>query len=190
MKLPRAAEITAFHDYALAAPGQPARFESGLWEAIETDHWHNGILWEQEALARRRYAPDSEVASNKRAIDANDRKRREAIGRIDKALLDSLRTLKKHPEAKQHSETPGAIIDRLSILAINIHHMRLRAGRAGADPRHVETCRAKQDELSAERDDLAACLDRLLAEAQRGEVYFKLYPRSELHDDPGAGGAR
>ena len=37
MKLPAAAEITAFHDYALAAPGQPARFESGLWEAIEAN---------------------------------------------------------------------------------------------------------------------------------------------------------
>ena len=33
-------------------------------------------------------------------------------------------------------------------------------------------------------------IDRLLAEAQRGETYFKLYPRSEMHDDPRPGSAR
>ena len=174
MKLPAAAEITAFHDYALAAPGQPARFESGLWEAIETDHWHNGILWEQEELARRRHASDSEVASNKRAIDANDRKRREAIRRIDEALLVSLNDVRKRPEAKQHSETPGAIVDRLSILALRIR----------------DSSGAELEALKGERDDLAACLDRLLAEAQRGETYFKLYPRSGMHDAPGPGSAR
>jgi hypothetical protein len=190
MKLPAAAEITVFHDYALAAPGQPARFESGVWEAIETGHWHNGILWEQEELARRRHAPDSEVASNKRAIDANDRKRRDAIRRIDEVLLVSLTETRKRPEAKQHSETPGALIDRLSILALRIHHMGLQAARAGAESAHVESCRAKQQELSVERNDLAACLDRLLAEAQRGETYFKLYPRSEMPDDPRPGSAR
>ena len=86
MKLPAAAEITAFHDYVLAAPGQPARFEPGVWEAIETNHWHNGILWEQEDLARRRHVPDADIASNKRAIDSHNQKRNDAIERIDEAL--------------------------------------------------------------------------------------------------------
>jgi len=184
MKLPAAAEITAFHDYALAAPGQPARFEAGLWEAIETNHWHNGILWEQEDLARRRGVPDSDIASNKRAIDSNNQKRNDAIERIDEALLDSLNAIKKRPEAKQHSETAGAMIDRLSILALKIHHMRRQSERTGVERAHIESCLAKLRKLNEQRDELAGCLDRLLGEAARGESYFKVYRQFKMYNDP------
>jgi hypothetical protein len=184
MKLPAAAEITAFHDYALAAPGQPARFESGLWEAIETNHWHNGVLWEQEDLARRRNVPDADIASNKRAIDSNNQKRNDAIEHIDEALLQLLVTTKKRPEAKQHSETAGAMIDRLSILALKIHHMRIQSERADVDRSHIESCLARLQKLNEQRNDLAGCLDRLLAEAARGESYFKVYRQFKMYNDP------
>ena len=49
-RLPAASEIGQFHDYCLAAPGAPSRFDSGVWEAVETNHWHNCLLWEQESL--------------------------------------------------------------------------------------------------------------------------------------------
>jgi Protein of unknown function (DUF4254) len=184
MKLPAAAEITALHDYALAAPGQPARFESGVWEAIETNHWHNSVLWEQEDLARRRHVPDSDIASNKRAIDTNNQKRNDAIERIDEMLLNFLEKAKKRPEAKQNSETPGAMIDRLSILSLKIHHMRLQAERTDVEPAHTESCLAKLQKLTEQRTDLAACLDRLLAEAARGESYFKVYRQFKAYNDP------
>jgi hypothetical protein len=184
MKLPAAAEITAFHDYVLAAPGQPARFESGVWEAIETNHWHNGILWEQEDLARRRHVPDSDIASNKRAIDTNNQKRNDAIERIDEMLLQFLATTKKRPQAKQHSETAGAMIDRLSILALKIHHMRLQTERTDVERAHIESCLAKLQKFNEQRNDLAGCLDRLLAEAARGESYFKVYRQFKMYNDP------
>src|SRR5258706_16328190 len=122
MKLPAAAEVTEFHDYVLAAPGQPARFKEGAWAAIEANHWHNCLLWEQEDLARRRDVPDSEIASNKRAIDANNQKRNDAIERIDEALLAFLEKTPRKANARQNSETAGAMVDRLSILALKIHH--------------------------------------------------------------------
>ena len=42
MKLPASTEIVEFHDYVLAAPGQPARFKEGkgmekVWAAIEAN---------------------------------------------------------------------------------------------------------------------------------------------------------
>src|SRR3954466_4849300 len=130
VNVPAAADIVAFHDYALAAPGQPARFESGLWAAIETNHWHNGSLWEQEDLARRRDVPDADIASNKRAIDAHNQKRNDAIERIDEALLLFLEKIKKHENAGKGSKMAGAMIDRLSILSLKIPHMRLQAERS------------------------------------------------------------
>ena len=33
------------------------------------------------------------------------------------------------PDSPLHSETPGMIIDRLSILSLKVYHMRLEAGR-------------------------------------------------------------
>lgn len=183
-RLPAAAEIVDFHDDRLAAPGAPARFDSGLWEAIETNHRHNCVLWEQEDLARRQNVADSEIASNKRTIDLNNQKRSDAIERIDEAILSFLQKSTPKEGARQNSETAGAMIDRLSILALKIHHMRLQTERSDVAADHVEECRAKLRRLIEQRRDLASCLERLLAEAQRGESYFKIYRQFKMYNDP------
>ena len=38
--------------------------------------------------------------------------------------------------------------------------------------------------LVEHRTDLAACLDRLLAECERGEAYFKIYRQFKMYNDP------
>jgi uncharacterized protein DUF4254 len=183
-RLPAASEIIEFHDYVLAAPGAPSRFNSGLWEAIERNHWHNGLLWEQEDLARRRNVADSEIAANKRAIDTNNQKRNDAVERIDEILLGELRDVKRSPDARLSSETAGAMVDRLSILALKIRAMRLQTERKDVDRGHVEACGAKLARLAEQRGDLAACLDRLLREAASGASYFKVYRQFKMYNDP------
>ena len=184
VELPKAADIIALHDYALAAPGQPARFQHGVWEPIEANHWHNCSLWEQEDLARRRLAPDADIASNKRAIDAHNQKRNDAIERIDEALLGILKDISPRKNARQNSETAGAMIDRLSILSLKIHHMRLQTERKDVDAGHVDMTRKRLEVLKEQRNDLAACLDRLLDDAARGEAYFKVYRQYKMYNDP------
>ena len=73
----RAADLIAFHD------GLAPRQASPVWEAIESNHRHNGLLWAEEDLARRRNVSDSEIAANKRAIDGYNQKRNDAIERIE-----------------------------------------------------------------------------------------------------------
>jgi hypothetical protein len=188
MKLPKAGKISALHDYMLAAPGQPARFQNGgsepCWEAIEANHWHNCALWEQEDLARRRDVPDADIASNKRAIDAHNQKRNDAIERLDEYLLNLLQDTRPRKNARLHSETAGAMVDRLSILALKIHHMRLQTERTDVDEAHIQKCLLKLKQLKKQRKDLAACLDRLLAEAARGVSYFKIYRQFKMYNDP------
>ncbi len=183
-ELPKAADIVGLHDYALAAPGQPARFKQGFWQAVEANHWHNCALWEQEDLARRRNVPDSEIASNKRSIDAHNQKRNDAIEKIDEHLLSELSSVKKKAHAKQNSETAGAMIDRLSILSLKIHAMRLQTERKDVDQAHIEACQSKLKILNEQRKDLAACLDWLLGEAARGEIFFKVYRQYKMYNDP------
>ena len=172
------ARLVAFHDGKGAAPA------SALWGAIEDNHRCNGLLWKEEDLARRRHVPDAEIAANKRAIDGYNQRRNDAIERIDEALLAVFSSAMTNPDTRLNSETPGSMIDRLSILSLKIHHMRLQTERTDVDRTHLETCRAKLERLREQRGDLAACLDRLLAEAARGETRFKVYRQFKMYNDP------
>jgi hypothetical protein len=177
-------EILSLHDAALASPDRQARVSEGVWGAIEDNHRFNCALWAEEDLARRRNVPDAEIAKNKRAIDGFNQKRNDAIERIDELLLSSLSSVPKRPEAKQNSETAGAMVDRLSILSLKIFHMRLQTQRKDADTAHIEACSAKLARLVEQRTDLAACFDRLLQEAARGEAFFKIYRQFKMYNDP------
>jgi len=174
-----ARQIAEFHDGGCAAA--PA---SELWRAIEDNHRHNCLLWDEEDLARRRNVADSEIAKNKRAIDGYNQKRNDAIERIDERLLKLFSEVQKKTDAKLHSETPGGMSDRLSILSLKIHHMRLQTLRTDVDDAHLENCRLKLIRLNEQRTDLAWCLERLLAEAQRGESHFKVYRQFKMYNDP------
>ncbi len=185
---PRADEITVFHDARLAVPGWAKNgapsFSAGAWQAIEDNHRCNCLLWEEEDLARRQKVSDSEIAGNKRAIDGFNQRRNDAIERLDEALLASLDQVTRKPGARMNSETVGSMVDRLSILSLKVHHMRIQTSRTDVGPDHVASCKAKLERLVEQRDDLATCLDRLLEEAARGEAYFKVYRQFKMYNDP------
>jgi hypothetical protein len=182
--LPQSRDIVALHDAARAAKDLSFEPGSALWNAIRDNDRFNALLWAEEDLARRRNVADAEIAANKRAIDGYNQKRNDAIERIDEVLLSHLEAVPKRPEAKQNSETAGAMIDRLSILSLKIRAMREQAQRSDVDQTHRDTCSAKLARLIEQRQDLAACLDRLLAEASRGESYFKVYRQFKMYNDP------
>jgi len=171
-------ELIAFHD------GLKARPAGQIWEAVEANHRNNDALWKEEDLARRRNVPDAEIAANKRAIDSHNQKRNDAIERIDEILLTHLNDVQKRKDARLSSETAGAMTDRLSILSLKIRAMRLQTVRKDVDQAHVDACAQKLSRLTEQRADLAGCLDRLLAEAARGESYFKVYRQFKMYNDP------
>jgi hypothetical protein len=183
MDFPASAEIVGLHDSALAKAARAAA-DSPLWQAVAANHEHNCALWAEEDLARRRDVPDSEIAANKRAIDSHNQKRNDAIERVDEAILSSLQAVPLQKTARQSSETAGAMIDRLSILSLKVHHMRIQTERRDVDEAHRQACREKLARLAEQRTDLAACLDRLLAEARQGTAFFKVYRQFKMYNDP------
>ncbi|HLX79311.1 MAG TPA: DUF4254 domain-containing protein [Burkholderiales bacterium] len=184
----RARDLTAFHDgrHAVAgwAKSRAAENRGALWQAVEDNHRCNCLLWDEEDLARRRNVADAEIAANKRAIDGYNQKRNDAIERIDEQLLTSFSGVARKPESKLSSETAGAMIDRLSILSLKIHHMRLQTQRTDVTGAHIENCVQKLSRLNEQRTDLAACFDRLLVDCARGECYFKVYRQFKMYNDP------
>ena len=181
-------ELTAFHDACHAQAGWAkagiARHASGVWQVIELNHRYNCLLWDEEDLARRKQVPDSEIASNKRAIDGYNQKRNDSIERIDETLLAALAGSNLAPGARLNSETAGSMVDRLSILSLKIFHMRLQTLRTDVDQAHIENCSSRLARFAEQRTDLAGCLDRLLAEASRGEAWFKVYRQFKMYNDP------
>jgi hypothetical protein len=184
----RVADLVAFHDachseHGWAKRAEP-RFADGVWRALEDNHRCNCQLWDEEDLARRRNVADAEIAANKRAIDGYNQQRNDAIERIDEQLLSALASVERRPDVRLSSETAGAMIDRLSILSLKIHHMRLQTERGDVDQAHRDACSAKLARLVEQRTDLAACLERLLDEAARGSSYFKVYRQFKMYNDP------
>ena len=175
--------LCAFHDEAIAGSAGK-NDDGGAWRHIAENHRNNRLLWDEEDQARRTDVDDAAIAANKRAIDGYNQKRNDAIERIDEALLARIASVAPASDAWHNSETAGAIIDRLSILSLKIHHMRLQTLRKDVDRAHIETCEAKLARLVEQRSDLGAALDRLVTEAARGEAYFKVYRQFKMYNDP------
>lgn len=177
--------VVRFHDRFLAdGTAQPPSGSSELWSWIAENHRCNAALWREEDRARRTDVPDGEIVQCKRRIDALNQRRNDAVEALDSRLVAALELLAPPPESRQSSETAGAIIDRLSILALKIHHMRLQTERTDAGEEHVQRCGDKLATLIQQRIDLARCLDRLLWEARCGAAHFKTYRQFKMYNDP------
>jgi hypothetical protein len=152
---------------------------------IARQHRANFDLWHFEDEARAPGASEAELADVKRSVDSTNQQRNDLAEAMDRALLDWLeaRSL-PNAEAPLHSESPGLIIDRLSILALKIYHTREEADRADAPAGHDDRNRERLAILEEQRADLANCLDALWQETLAGSRRFKLYRQLKMYNDP------
>ncbi|HYQ94312.1 MAG TPA: DUF4254 domain-containing protein [Burkholderiales bacterium] len=188
MKIPGSREILQFHDNWLAQPDwdaeSPAAQAQGVWSHIEHNHRCNCRLWKEEDQARRRNVPDSAIAANKRNIDAFNQQRNDSIEKMDECLLAQLAEVELNAAVRLHSESAGSMIDRLSILALKVFHMRIQTERADAPQAHIETSRKRLARLVEQRTDLAACFGALLGDCLAGRARFKVYRQFKMYNDP------
>jgi hypothetical protein len=164
------------HDAALPAPTPP----TDLAELILQQHRANFDLWHQEDEARDPHATDTAIVAAKRAIDRLNQLRNDLVEHIDERLLSRLPAA--GPGVPLHSETPGLIIDRLSILSLKLFHTEQQLHRSS--PSHRERNRARLAVLTRQRDDLAQCLDLLWADLLAGRRRFQLYRQLKMYNDP------
>jgi hypothetical protein len=156
------------------------------WLSLVTrQHRANFDLWHIEDEARTPGATDAELAEVKRRVDRTNQLRNDLAEELDRTLLACLESQSLlNPDAQLNSESPGMIIDRLSILSLKIYHTREEAERAGAPPGHAERNRERLAILEQQRADLAACLDQLWREALQGARRFKIYRQLKMYNDP------
>ena len=154
-------------------------------QRVARQHRANFDLWHIEDEARTPGATDSRLAGIKRRIDRTNQLRNDLAEELDRALLDWLAPQGlPRPDAPLHSESPGLMIDRLSILALKIYHTREEAVRADATREHVDRNRDRFAVLAEQRSDLASCLDALWRETFAGSRRFKIYRQLKMYNDP------
>jgi len=165
-----------------ADPSDP----KAAWTAlVARQHLANFELWHTEDAARTPGASDADLARVKRRIDDTNQRRNDLSEQVDLSLLAALEAQGlPNPASPLHSESPGLMIDRLSILALKIFHTREELERTDAPSGHVERNSERLVILTEQRSDLAQCLTRLWEETLAGTRRFKLYRQLKMYNDP------
>ena len=153
-----------------------------LDELVVAQHRANFDLWHEEDEARDPDATPEKIVGIKRAIDRLNQRRNDLVERIDRMLLEEAG--EQRAEASLHSETPGMMIDRLSILELKRFHTEEEIARAGSNKEHAQRNRERLAVLKEQRDDLRDALDTLWADVLAGRRRFKLYRQMKMYNDP------
>ena len=164
----------------------PAHTEEGLRGRICDLHRFNFLLWHEEDIARSPDVTDARIAAVKRAIDRYNQARNDAIEKLDDWLIGDLeaRAITAAADAPAATETPGAAIDRLSILELRRYHMREQVERADATPEHRAKAADKLVVLDAQRAHLVTAIDRLLVEIFAGQRPLRVFRQMKMYNDP------
>jgi len=150
---------------------------------VEANHAFNYQLWHAEDRARRQDMGDSYVVEAKREIDFCNQQRNNQMEHMDNYLIKMLQPA-HHEACPVNSEAPGMMIDRLSILALKIYHMREQTLRQDVDDAHIQNCNAKLSQLIDQQTQLAQCLQSLLKESMTKTRTFRVYYQHKMYNDP------
>lgn len=148
----------------------------------EENHAFNYQLWHAEDRARRDDRGFEFVYQAKREIDACNQQRNNRMESMDEYLFVHLKPA-SHEACPVHSETPGMIIDRLSIMALKIYHMNVQAMREDADETHRQQCQRKLDVLKSQHLQLQNCLKELLQQIKDKTRTFRVYHQFKMYND-------
>jgi len=142
------------------------------------------VQWHLEDIIRNPSIDPVEALAIKRRIDALNQERTDMVEYIDAYFLDKYSNVIVRPDAVINTETPAWAIDRLSILALKIYHMRVETNREDVDEAHRATCIERLNTLLTQREDLSDAIERLLEDIAAGRKYIKLYKQMKMYNDP------
>ena len=146
--------------------------------------WIDTVQWHFEDIIRDPNIDPIEALALKRRIDRSNQDRTDLVEQIDSYFRQKYSEVKVLPDARINTESPAWAIDRLSILALKIYHMREQAERQDASKGHKDKCMAKLNVLLEQQKDLGTAIDQLLEDIQEGRKYMKVYRQMKMYNDP------
>mgnify|MGYP001025255844 FL=1 len=145
--------------------------------------WIDTVQWHFEDIIRDPAIEPSAALVLKRRIDKSNQDRTDLVERIDSYFLTLYKDVTPLPEATINTESPAWAIDRLSILALKIYHMRLEAERKDATADHRQKCATKLNVLLEQQKDLSSAINTLIEDIANGKKYMKVYKQMKMYND-------
>ncbi len=146
-------------------------------------NWIDTVQWHYEDIIRDPNIDAEAALTLKRKIDASNQDRTDLVEYIDSYFLNKYQSVEILEGATINTESPAWAIDRLSILALKIYHMREEASRKDATSIHIEKCQQKLNVLLEQKSDLTNAIDQLLADIESGKKYMKVYKQMKMYND-------
>ena len=166
-------------DQPINNPFQKDKFEHLLYHK----NWIDTVQWHFEDIIRDPNIDPVAALTLKRRIDASNQERTDMVEYIDSYFLQKYSAVIVKDNAKINSESPAWAFDRLSILALKIHHMQEEATRAEASQEHRDKCQTKLNILLEQRTDLSTAIDDLLTDIENGNKFMKVYKQMKMYND-------
>jgi len=145
--------------------------------------WIDTVQWHYEDIIRDPNIDPVAALKLKRQIDASNQDRTDMVEYIDSYFLEKYKDVIVSKNATINTESPAWGVDRLSILALKVFHMKEEATRLDASPEHRNACNIKLNVLLEQRVDLSTAIDQLLDDIAKGRKYMKVYKQMKMYND-------
>ena len=146
--------------------------------------WIDTVQWHLEDLIRDPHLDAVEGMNLKHRIDRSNQDRTDLVEQIDSYFRQLFCDVTPNEDATINTESPAWAIDRLSILALKIYHMKEQTMRTDASKEHLEKCADKLSILLEQQKDLSTAIDQLLDDIKAGRKYMKVYRQMKMYNDP------
>ncbi len=146
-------------------------------------NWIDTVQWHFEDIIRDPSIDPIAALSLKRKIDSSNQNRTDLVEYIDSYFLQKYQSVRINDNASINTESPAWAIDRLSILALKVYHMKEEADRKDASEEHIGKCREKLGILLEQQVDLSTAIDQLLRDIEAGNKYMKVYKQMKMYND-------
>ena len=146
--------------------------------------WIDTVQWHLEDIIRDPHIDPVEALNLKRRIDRSNQDRTDLVEQIDSYFRMIYNDVKTLADAPINTESPAWAVDRLSILALKIYHMKEQVDRSDASDEHIDKCQKKRNVLLEQQVDLGTAIDQLLDDIKAGRKYMKVYRQMKMYNDP------
>ena len=157
--------------------------ENSIENLMYLKNWIDTVQWHYEDIIR-----DPNIAAEngillKRKIDRSNQERTDLVEKIDDYYIELFKNVNSSNESKLNTESPGWVVDRISILCLKIYHMQEQTERKDVSEEHVNNCMKKLSVLKEQQEDLSQSFNELLDDLENGVKKIKVYRQMKMYND-------
>jgi hypothetical protein len=144
--------------------------------------WIDTVQWHLEDLIRNPNIDSNKGLELKHRIDKSNQNRTDIVEKVDDYYFSIFKNTSEK-DSKLNTESPGWVVDRLSILNLKIYHMNEQLERKNVTAEHILNCEKKMVVLQNQRIDLSNSFNELLEEYKEGIKKMKVYRQMKMNND-------